>query len=59
MRIGDYLRKETDQVRDLESIYDTHFPGWRQELVAKRVSKRATVQEIKCIDDQRLMPVKF
>ena len=27
--------------------------------MAKRVSKRATVQEIKCIDDQRLMPVKF
>jgi len=40
-------------------VYDKHFAGWRDVLVARRISKRATVQEIKCIDDQRLMPVKF
>lgn len=43
----------------IEELYDKHFAGWREVLVAKRLSKRATVQEIKCEDDQRLMPVKF
>lgn len=51
--------KGDEKVALIESVYDKHFPGWRDLLVAKRVSKRATVQEIKCIDDQRLMPVKF
>ncbi|MFD1422991.1 phytoene desaturase family protein [Laceyella tengchongensis] len=51
--------KADEKVAIIESIYDKHFPGWRDRLVAKRVSKKATVQEIKCIDDQRLMPVKF
>lgn len=43
----------------IEELYDKHFAGWREVLVAKRLSKRATVQGIKCEDDQRLMPVKF
>lgn len=47
------------KVKDIEAVYDKHFPSWRDRLVTKRLSKRATVQEIKCIDDQRLMPVKF
>ncbi|TCS94787.1 phytoene desaturase family protein [Hazenella coriacea] len=51
--------KADEKVVLIESIYDKHFPGWREKLVAKRVSKKATVQEIKCIEDQRLMPVKF
>lgn len=53
--------KETidQKVQMMESIYDKHYPGWRDRLVAKRLSKRALVQEIKCIDDQRLMPVKL
>ncbi len=51
--------KADEKVSLIESVYDKHFPGWRERLVAKRVSKKAVVQEIKCIDDQRLMPVKF
>lgn len=51
--------KADEKVAIIESVYDKHFPTWRDRLVAKRVSKKATVQEIKCIDDQRLMPVKF
>lgn len=47
------------KINNIETIYDKHYPGWRDRLVVKRLSKRATVQEIKCIDDQRLMPVKF
>lgn len=48
-----------EKIALIESVYDKHFPGWRDRLVAKRVSKKATVQEIKCIHDQRLMPIKF
>ncbi|MBA4493108.1 phytoene desaturase family protein [Paenactinomyces guangxiensis] len=51
--------KADEKIGIIETVYDKHFPGWRDRLVAKRVSKKATVQEIKCIDDQRLMPVKF
>jgi phytoene dehydrogenase-like protein len=51
--------KADEKVAIIESVYDKHFPGWRERLVAKRISKKATVQEIKCIEDQRLMPVKF
>jgi phytoene dehydrogenase-like protein len=47
------------KVAFIESLYDKHYPGWRELQVARRISKRATVQEIKCVDDQRLMPVKF
>lgn len=47
------------KTKSIESVYDKHFPGWRDRLVTKRLSKRATVQEIKCVDDQRLMPIKF
>lgn len=47
------------KVQSIETVYDKHFPNWRDLLVTKRLSKRATVQEIKCIDDQQLMPVKF
>lgn len=48
-----------EKVKSIESVYDKHFSGWRDHLVTKRLSKRATVQEIKCVDDQRLMPIKF
>lgn len=51
--------KADEKIAQIEAVYDKHFPGWRDVLVAKRVSKKATVQEIKCIEDQRLMPVKF
>lgn len=51
--------KADEKVKAIESVYDKHFPGWRDVLVAKRISKKATVQEIKCKDDQRLMPTKF
>lgn len=51
--------KAEEKVAAIETVYDKHYPGWRDVLVAKRLSKKATVQEIKCIDDQRLMPTKF
>ncbi|WP_240511951.1 phytoene desaturase family protein [Paludifilum halophilum] len=48
-----------EKIATIESVYDKHYPGWRDLLVAKRISKKATVQEIKCVEDQRLMPVQF
>ncbi|SHE65529.1 Phytoene dehydrogenase-related protein [Seinonella peptonophila] len=52
-------KKADEKIATIETVYDKHFPGWRDLLVAKRVSKKAIVQEIKCIDDQQLMPTKF
>lgn len=51
--------KADEKVAAIETVYDKHYAGWRDLLVAKRLSKKATVQEIKCINDQRLMPIKF
>jgi phytoene dehydrogenase-like protein len=51
--------KADEKVGIIESVYDKHFAGWRDVLAAKRLSKKATVQEIKSIDDQQLMPVQF
>lgn len=51
--------KADEKVAAIETVYDKHYPGWRDVLVAKRLSKKAIVQEIKCIDDQTLMPTKF
>lgn len=51
--------KADEKIASIERVYDKHFPGWRDRLVTKRLSKKAIVQEIKCIDDQRLMPTKF
>lgn len=51
--------KADEKIAIIESVYDKHFAGWRDVLVAKRLSKKATVQEIKSIYDQQLMPVQF
>jgi 15-cis-phytoene desaturase len=51
--------KGDEKVATIESVYDKHYPDWRDRLVTKRISKKATVQEIKCIHDQQLMPVQF
>ncbi|MGZ4106445.1 MAG: phytoene desaturase family protein [Tumebacillaceae bacterium] len=48
------MRKES-----IEALFDKHLPGWREELVAKRYTERASAQEIKVEDDQHLMPVQF
>lgn len=51
-KLGEYQEK-------IEQLYDKHFPGWRDELVVPRISKRATAQEIKWIMNQQAMPVSF
>lgn len=65
MQAVSYLNEEEargdseEKLALIEAVYDKHFPGWREQLETKRVSKKATVQEIKCVDDQRLMPIKM
>ncbi|WP_062197485.1 phytoene desaturase family protein [Massilibacterium senegalense] len=43
----------------IEALYDKHFPGWRDNLVVPRISKKASVQEIKWNMNQEAMPVYF
>lgn len=47
------------KLEQMEAFYDTHFYGWRDQLVTKRVSKKAIVQEIKSKEGQELMPIHF
>jgi 15-cis-phytoene desaturase len=56
--VGD---REHAQLRkaSIEHLFDKHLPGWQEQLVAKRYTERAAVQEIKVEDDQKLMPVQF
>lgn len=41
----------------IEQLYDKHFPGWREELVVPRISKRASAQEIKWTMNQQALPI--
>lgn len=41
----------------IESLYDQHFPGWREELVVPRMSKRAVAQQLKWIMTQKPLPL--
>lgn len=40
----------------MEQLFDRHYPGWRNALVVKRVSKRAMVQSVKNIVTNQLIP---
>ncbi|WP_400164140.1 phytoene desaturase family protein [Brevibacillus sp. TJ4] len=59
MRQADVGNKEMVEQRkqEIESVYDKHFPGWRDQLVVPRVSTRAIVQEIKWTMNQQPMPI--
>jgi len=46
-----------ERKRQIENLYDKHFPGWREKLVVPRVSTRAVVQEIKWTMTQQAMPI--
>jgi protoporphyrinogen oxidase/AcrR family transcriptional regulator len=40
----------------MESLFDKHYPGWRDALTVKRVSKKAMVASVKNIDGNELLP---
>ncbi|HZG54862.1 FAD-dependent oxidoreductase [Paenibacillus sp.] len=51
-----YLDEKTAQ---MEATFDAHYPGWREKVVVKRVSKKAMVASVKNIVTNRLLPVRL
>lgn len=54
-------RKELleEKTAQLESTFDTYYPGWRDAVEVKRVSKKAMVSSVKNIITNRLLPVRM
>ncbi|MBC8080944.1 MAG: FAD-dependent oxidoreductase [Gorillibacterium sp.] len=50
-----YLEDKQDQ---MELLFDRYYPGWREALVVKRVSKKAMVASVKNISDNELLPTR-
>jgi phytoene dehydrogenase-like protein len=48
-----YLEHKTGQ---MEQLFDQYYPGWREAIVVKRVSKKAMVSSVKNIIQNRLLP---
>ncbi|QHW30443.1 NAD(P)-binding protein [Paenibacillus rhizovicinus] len=51
-----YLEERTQQ---MEALFDRHYPGWRDAVAVKRVSKKAMVQSVKNIATNKLLPVRI
>ncbi len=43
----------------MEELFDRHYPGWREAVAVKRVSKKAMVQSVKNIAGNRMLPVQL
>ena len=50
-----YLEERTAQ---MEALFDKHYPGWRDAVAVKRVSKKAMVQSVKNVAGNRLLPIR-
>ncbi len=50
-----YLEDKTAQ---MEALFDKHYPGWRDAVAVKRVSKKAMVQSVKNVAGNKLLPVR-
>lgn len=48
-----------ERLAGMEAMFDRHYPGWREAVVVKRVSKKAMVQSVKHTADNRLLPVRL
>jgi phytoene dehydrogenase-like protein len=48
-----YLDRKTAQ---MEALFDRHYPGWRDAVAVKRVSKKAMVASVKNIASNSLLP---
>lgn len=40
----------------MEALFDRHYPGWRDAVAVKRMSKKAMVQSVKNVAGNRLLP---
>jgi protoporphyrinogen oxidase/AcrR family transcriptional regulator len=45
-----------ERLAKMEALFDRHYPGWRDAVVVKRMSKKAMVQSVKHIAGNRLLP---
>lgn len=48
-----YLESKTQQ---MECLFDSHYPEWREHVAVKRISKKAMVASVKNIHTNRLLP---
>lgn len=48
-----------ERLQQMEALFDTHYPGWREHAEVKRVSKKAMVSSIKNIHSNQLLPVQL
>lgn len=44
--------------KQMEALFDKHYPGWRDAVVVKRMSKKAMVQSVKNVAGNKLLPVR-
>lgn len=51
-----YLERKT---AEMEETFDRYYPGWREKIVVKRVSKKAMVASVKNVISNRLLPVQL
>ncbi|MEK5476370.1 FAD-dependent oxidoreductase [Paenibacillus sp. FSL R5-0407] len=52
----EYLESKTQQ---MEALFDTYYPDWREHTAVKRVSKKAMVSSVKNIHTNKLLPSKL
>jgi protoporphyrinogen oxidase len=43
----------------MEALFDRHYPGWREAITVKRMSKKAMVQSVKNVAGNRMLPNKI
>ncbi|MBO7743813.1 FAD-dependent oxidoreductase [Paenibacillus sp. MWE-103] len=51
-----YLEERTAQ---MEALFDRHYPGWRDAVAVKRVSKKSMVQSVKNVAGNKLLPIRI
>ncbi|MEO3947393.1 FAD-dependent oxidoreductase [Gorillibacterium sp. CAU 1737] len=56
-REEEYDRYLEDRQEKMESLFDRYYPGWREAVVVKRVSKKAMVTSVKNVLGNELLPI--
>ncbi|WP_135546744.1 FAD-dependent oxidoreductase [Paenibacillus cymbidii] len=47
-----------DKTAQMERLFDLHYPGWRDAILVKRISKKAMVSSVKNIAGNSLLPTR-
>lgn len=48
-----------EKVQLMEALFDRYYPGWREAIAVKRMSKKAMVASVKNIATNRLLPTRI